>query len=41
MVKMDIVPDDATYTTLMDALLHEGRVQDSFGLYIHVSILKE
>ena len=36
MVSLNIVPDDATYTSLMDSLLYEGDTEDAFELYIHV-----
>lgn len=40
MTQLNIVPDDATYTALMESLLYEGDTDDAFDLYIQVFHLK-
>jgi len=36
MTRLNIVPDDATYTALMENLLSEGDTEEAFELYIQV-----
>jgi len=40
MMRFEIVPDDATYTALMETLLYEGDTEEAFELYIHVKFNK-
>ena len=40
MMRFEIVPDDATYTALMETLLYEGNTEETFELYIHVNFNK-
>jgi len=37
MMSLEIVPDDATYTALMESLLYEGSTEEAFELYIQVN----
>ncbi len=36
MTRLNIVPDDATYTALMEKLLSDGDTEEAFELYIQV-----
>jgi pentatricopeptide repeat domain (PPR motif) len=37
MIQHQIIPDDATYSTLIEALLADGYTDDAFELYIQAS----